>query len=334
MLGSLALHLLLILLAVWLFRRSSGSITGEETKLRSARVVLADASALQTRFLDRDDVTKPSEPNSTFEPAPSRLDAPGGLPDVRSESRILTPAANQTLHPENMTGSVSGEYRPDPYELSQADKEAIRREQELIRSQQPIGEPATLSVFGMGNLTGRSFVFVVDRSHSMGASGLGVLHHARRELYQAVRNLEPHHQFQVVAYNQQSALIQHRKLLDATPANREGVKEFFDRLAAHGSTVHVEGLTTALTFRPDVVVLITDGGHPGIHAADLKTLRLMAGNNDGYKRTAIHCLQFGNGPTDGESDFMKQLATQNHGSYRYVDVNEVENKQGRKSQDK
>ena len=77
----------------------------------------------------------------------------------------------------------------------------IADDQRRIKAQQPVGNPASISVFGSGQLNGRRFVFVIDRSQSMGAGGLGVLDRARTELANAINQLESNHSFQIVAYH-------------------------------------------------------------------------------------------------------------------------------------
>ena len=64
----------------------------------------------------------------------------------------------------------------------------------------PIGEPAPLTVFGARSI-GRSFVFVIDRSKSMGSSGLGALLAAQKELRAGLSTLSPSQRFEIIYYD-------------------------------------------------------------------------------------------------------------------------------------
>ncbi len=233
-----------------------------------------------------------------------------GEPEGRRVNVVLTEIAD-AAQMTSVPGNSKGEHE---YELSEDDLKMIAEDQRQIRAEMPVGEEASISLFGSGNLDGRKFVFVIDRSQSMGGGGLGVLQRAATELKSAVDQLESNHSFQVVGYHAQTVTISNRSLLPATPANKELVPKFVQSLAAYGSTSHEAGLTAALTFRPDVVVLMTDGGLPELHAGHLDSIRRMA------RGAEIHCLQFGAGPLQNSDNFMSQLAAENDGTSRYIDV--------------
>jgi hypothetical protein len=151
----------------------------------------------------------------------------------------------------------------------------------------------------------------------MGSGGLGVIDQAAVELQQAVDQLSDVHQYQVVAYHHQTEMIGQRSLLDATAENKAQVRDFIRELAAFGATEHELGLIAALALKPDVVVLLSDGGLPELTEYQLDTIRRIAG-----KKTQIHCIQFGAGPLQSSNPFLRTLAAQNGGSFRYIDVND------------
>jgi hypothetical protein len=152
----------------------------------------------------------------------------------------------------------------------------------------------------------------------MGSGGLGVLEASKSELQREIDKLHDYHQFQIVAYNEHTSVIGRRRLLAASDQNKRGVAAFIGGLIAAGGTNHKGGLMVALGFEPDVIVLISDGGEP---ALDENSLNLIQRVSRG--QTQIHCLQFGIGSQPPEtSTFMRRLADQNQGSYRYVDVSQ------------
>ena len=106
-------------------------------------------------------------------------------------------------------------------------------------------------------------------------------------------------------------------MLPATDANKKMVPGFVDRLAAFGSTDHLRGLSAALAFEPDVLVLMTDGGYPELNDGQIKMLSRLSRRN-----TTIHCLQFGSGPLQIRTNFMTKLAESNGGDFRYIDTNQ------------
>jgi len=110
-------------------------------------------------------------------------------------------------------------------------------------------------------------------------------------------------------------MITKRKLLVADDQNKQLVKNFFEGLGAFGSTNHFYGLIAGLDLQPDVLVFMTDGGSPALSPHQLDRVRKMAGS-----RTDIHCIQFGSGPLQERDNFMKKLAKQNRGTFRYINV--------------
>jgi len=182
----------------------------------------------------------------------------------------------------------------------------------------PSGPPGQVSLFGSPAAVGHSFVFVIDRSNSMGDGGLGVLAAAEVELLKALAGLRVTHKFQIVAYNERASYFNESGLAPATEANRNAVRPFFDALAATGGTEHERALQAALRLKPDVIFLFTDGGDPHLNTSQLAQLAARAGS-----ATSIHCLQFGRGPLPEKDNFMMRLADRTRGSYGYIDMNQT-----------
>jgi hypothetical protein len=182
----------------------------------------------------------------------------------------------------------------------------------------PSGPPGKVSLFGAPAAVGHSFVFVIDRSHSMGDGGLGVLAAAERELNSALAGLSPEHTFQIVAYNQKISYFSHSGLAPATEANRQEVRRFFTSMGAMGGTEHERALLAALRLAPDVIFLFTDGGDPHLNSAQLDSIVGRTGS-----RTTIHCFQFGLGPLQETDNFLRRLAERTRGSYGYIDMSQI-----------
>ena len=242
-------------------------------------------------------------PELESNPSSAKLDLPGLNFDSTNDASQMTAPAGRGLEPS--------------YELSDEARAIIAAEQAARDALRPAGPSTSLSVFGTGQMEGRSFLFLLDRSTSMGSKGLGVVQAARKELTAAVEKLDSHHKFQIVGYNNKTTFMKASRLLNASRENKLEVPNYISNMTAFGPTDHYTGLISAIKYRPDVIVLLTDGGSPGLNEQQLKLIR-----NECRGQTQIHCVQFGLGPQRHEDEFMGLLAAQNGGTFRYVDVNE------------
>jgi hypothetical protein len=181
----------------------------------------------------------------------------------------------------------------------------------------PTGPKATIRLFGSPPVEGHSFVFVIDRSASMGAGGLGAIGAAAKELTAQLTSLSADQEFQVVAYNQSAVYFTGRELIPATEENKGKLVKFIAELADFGQTEHERGLLAALRLRPEVIVLITDGGDPHLRPGQIQILAEQCG-----ARTKIQCLQFGTGTEDAipADHFLRRLAAETGGSYGFITV--------------
>lgn len=320
---SLLVHVLLLGFLIFFGNRAAKSLSTEPD--RRGSIVLAVAPDDQPdRYLNEQDslADEPTELSDAPPPMVAMDAAPPQL-NVKEIKNPVTelagppPIETPNLDATSMTRSDATTEQNHSFELSPEDLKLIEAEQRLLRSRIPKGEPASVSLFGSGQMEGRSFVFLIDRSKSMGSSGLGVLGAARKELAKAIADLKPYHSFQIVGYHDRIVTLSTRQMLDATDANKKMVPGFIERLAAFGSTDHLRGLSAALAFEPDVLVLMTDGGYPELNDGQIKMLSRLSRRN-----TTIHCIQFGSGPLQIRTNFMTKLAKSNQGNFRYVDTNQ------------
>jgi hypothetical protein len=70
----------------------------------------------------------------------------------------------------------------------------------------------------------------------------------------------------------------------------------------------------ALQMNPDVVFFLTDADEPKLSASELQ--QIVRWN----KGTTINAIEFGSGSSPGRDNFLRRIAEQNGGQYRYVDV--------------
>jgi hypothetical protein len=316
---SCAIHSLLLLLLIGLLRFAPPGQPQEEGPRRVTLVLAetAEEADAETTYLEQ---PPPPAPKALEVPANALPSQPLELPpEPRSSPSELPPLPGPLEVLDNAAAMTSGAREATPSnELSAETLKAIAAEQRELANQPKPGPLATTSIFGSGPVKGRKFVFVLDRSKSMGVGGLDVLSSAQVELFQALAPLAPENQFQIVAYHQQTVTLKERKLLVASEENKSAVTEFIQRLVPFGSTDHEAGLYMALELEPDAIILLTDGDTPELNDGQIQAIaRVTKG------RAAIHCIQFGLTSSEPTSSFMRKLAARTGGTYRYVDVNQL-----------
>lgn len=173
----------------------------------------------------------------------------------------------------------------------------------------PLPAGAATAFFGVPAV-GKSVVFVLDRSASMGLDGR--LDRARRELAASLRRLPPAARFQVIAYNKTAESVRIHGmdgLLPATPDTVEGAITVVNELPAEGGSEHLKALTKALALGPDVVYFLTD--EDDLEARDVQTVTRI-----NHGRVSIHALCLV--PQPGGESPMRELARANRGLFKVV----------------
>jgi hypothetical protein len=275
--------------------------------------------------------------------------------DTRTVSIILKPieTSRDTPLPSKEEGAAAGEPRPagagnhtdngDLLEVeAPSDPTTALPQAELVigpgvaadRLQPGLGElthgasgtpapgrgQARTSVFGLTG-EGYKFVYVFDRSGSMGGSTHSPLEAAKRELLRSLNDLSDIHQFEIVFYNDYPVVMElagSGRLVFANEQNKRLAAEFVSRVRADGATDHEQALTLALRLRPDVIFFLTDADQPTLNARQLAKIRELNGGN-----TSINCIEFGLGPSLSAENFLVRLARENGGGHVYFDVSRL-----------
>lgn len=182
----------------------------------------------------------------------------------------------------------------------------------------PDGKART-GMFGV-EAKGYRFVYLIDRSGSMGGDGNAALKAAKAELLASIGKLESTHSFQIVFYNERPARFDPKgngQTVFANDRNKELAEKFLDSISAQGGTEHEAALRIALKLKPDVIFWLTDADRPKLDDAQIARINHFAAG------TVVHCIEFGSGPKKGEGDFLKKIAAANAGEHVYVDVKEL-----------
>jgi hypothetical protein len=168
---------------------------------------------------------------------------------------------------------------------------------------------AATAFFGVPAV-GRSVVFVIDRSGTMGLADRLV--RARREVAASLRLLPPSATFQVIAYNKAAEPMRvggHDGLLPAVPDIIAAAVARLDGLSPEGGTDHLRALQLALNLRPDVIYFLTDEDD-----LTLGQVREVARLNRG---ACIHALCLVP-PRPGSETPLQRLAQGNRGVFKVV----------------
>jgi hypothetical protein len=161
---------------------------------------------------------------------------------------------------------------------------------------------------------GRSVVYVVDRSSSMGVNG--ALDAVKRELRASLDRLPEDARFQIVFYNRHAEVLsidRQTGLLPATAANKSQAVQRLDSLTAEGGTAHLEALQRALNLGADVIYFLTD-------ADDLPPQTVQAVTRLNQRRVSIHTMELTAANRGREDMPLQVLARQNRGLYRAVSL--------------
>jgi hypothetical protein len=177
----------------------------------------------------------------------------------------------------------------------------------------------TTMLFGISG-SGSRFVYVFDRSDSMNGFGGKPLRAAKAELARSLRTMTDQQRFQIIFYNDKPTPFRVSgmplQMVAGEDAYLTRAESYIRSIAAFGGTEHDAALRLALRMAPDVIFFLTDARIPRLSAAELREIKNRADRNG----TTIHAIEFGADPVAPVDSFLRDLAAQNRGQYRYVDV--------------
>ncbi len=279
--------------------------------------ILGDGDTRQVGLVARD-----SSDALESEPAPTTDANPAAAAEPAAEAPVDTTAVDNLLNlPSSTIGIGSAGPSVPLNDIPQELRPSTLR---------PTGPPQTNSgakatFFGV-SATGKSVVYVLDKSPSMSNhNAIGV---AKAELKASLEGLSSDQSFQIVFFDTSPQPMQRpggkSQLFPATTINRTLAGQFIRNVEPSGGTRRMPALQMAMSLQPDIIFLLTDVGDPHPGPGDLDRLRK---SNRG--RTTIHCVEFGSGPALSaglDNNFLKEIARQNGGTYRYRDITQFDRK--------
>ena len=152
------------------------------------------------------------------------------------------------------------------------------------------GGYAQTGVFGL-RAQGYKFVYVFDRSGSMGGHGGAPPAAAQGQLIKSLHDLGQTHQFQIIFYNERPQVFTPvagaGRLVFGTEDNKYQAERFVQSIIADGATEHEDALAMALRMAPDVIFFLTDADEPRLNARQLAHIARI------NKGTQINAIEFG-----------------------------------------
>ena len=180
------------------------------------------------------------------------------------------------------------------------------------------GKFARTHVYGVPG-EGNKFIYVFDRSSSMGTGAGSPLDSAKRELLASLDDLVEENRFQIIFYNQKPTIMDLGRafagLVFADARSKELARRFVQGITASGSTEHFDALMQGLRLAPDVIFFLTDADEPVMADGKISQIRLRNGG-----RTTINTIEFGEGPQPRRENFLARIARENGGQYVYIDI--------------
>ena len=324
------LHIVLFIAIALLWAQSSPQgIVANETPREVGIIISQNPNANKTEYFQATELpnaTLDSQNNQDASSLGGSAAAANALPDLELpdidlpglaalNAPIAMGAIENALSPSQLAGGVMG--------TQPSDDEITAAQARLPQVSGPSGPSLQVSLFGSAPAAGHEFVFVIDRSKSMGGQGLNAMAAAQQQLMSTLQGFnEQHHHFNIIAYHHRPTYFKKGNILaQSTPAVLQSISPFFNGLAAFGGTDHEMGLLAALRFKPDVIFLLTDGGDPGLNRAQIGDLTRHCGS-----RTTIHAIQLGFRPLQDETNFMIKIASATDGNFHYVDMREYKDK--------
>jgi hypothetical protein len=315
-LGSLGVHAGLFALLMASFRAvPEGPVGVEEGPDRVVGLVSREyrPSAVEQADAASTETTSPSAPSPTPAPLAGAERAKSHTP-VDDAPLVPLDLPRETIRPRSGLG-----VGPAPAVVVSSGAPAVVQG---AASDVPAGGSGSENGLGRASFfgaaaRGQTIAYVVDASGSM--ADFGAMAVAKAELAASLERLVPEQRFQIVFYNNTPRAFSPDSgrggLPRATAVEKEKARQFLRAQQPEQGTVHIDALRMALASAPDAIFLLTDAG-TAMSFRDLETVRRL--NTGGCQ---IHTIEFGRGADlSGEENFLKKLARQHGGQYRYRDV--------------
>ena len=269
-------------------------------------------------FLDLSDAPAANDDNDLLEVDLAGLEGDFDLDDLGSDAEE-----------ESLQDELEQEDATDPLSLAELGASAENASASASNGRQGDGKSATF--FGT-RAKGNRFVFLVDRSGSMEygkrdrRSRLAFNRYdvAVAELLDAVSSLQPHQEFLVAMFAQDTRVMfdpKRRKkptLVPATESNKRRLRDWVERQTLGWGTDPREGLKLAFALKPDAIFLLSDGAFVNEQGDDKPKTRDIARKNSGR----LGAIPVNTVALEGESsrESLQEIAEITRGAFRFQSI--------------
>lgn len=167
------------------------------------------------------------------------------------------------------------------------------------------------SLWGVGKgQHARSIVYVMDRSGSMGDT----FELLQRELLRAIGSLEDEQLFNVIWFNEGPGAELSKRLLAATLKNKRRAFGEIKRIFPSGQTEPIDALRKGLSYRPDVLFLLSDGDF----GEDNERIMKIISKKNKDRATVINTILFVYDTMGDGERVLRAIAEANGGTFKHV----------------
>jgi len=265
------------------------------------------------RFPGKANIDRPDEPNGSMEPTtiddlaalmeppadlkPMETESPGSQLD-KTDDAGLGRSNIIGIGPGSGSGSGTGTGTGGPGRRS-------------LAGGGPVG-----SLWGVGDgQRADSIVYVLDRSGSM-SDTFSLL---QRELMRALGSLDQDQLFNVIWFSEGKATELAPRMLKATMENKREAFEAIKKIVPSGQTEPIDAIRRALTYRPDVMFMLSDGD---FGEENDKVIRMIRERNRDQK-TIVNTILFVYDTTGDGQRVLKTIAQTNGGTFKHVTDEDV-----------
>jgi len=154
----------------------------------------------------------------------------------------------------------------------------------------------------------KSVIYIIDSSQAMKAPAIIL----KEQLQKAADNLDAEKSFDIMTFADGAVQLLDKKLLPATPANKQKAHEFLGKLKPHGTSDPMAALRAAFAAKPEVIYFLAAGGFPK-NKEVLEEIRKLNKDN----KVRINTIAFINRGNDYEQ-LLQEIAEENGGLFKFI----------------
>ncbi len=306
---SVALHLICLLIFMGIrveseYRRTSGSVEIDLTKITDPKLLVKRQ--------------KPEPPKPQMMERKTEIDRPNRVIELTTSAKFTptrtdrgTPALKSSMLPTDLkmpaTGSIGNVTFGQGIGKVDAQKTLKARKSQLVDF--------------VDRMKGsREIIYCLDISASMGAPGSNKLNIARKYLVESLMELTENDNFNIIVFSKEATVYNANGTIKANKENISNAVSFLNQfnqmnIRANTKTDLLSPIMLALSMKPNIVVIVTDGLPTAGVIQPEKILQNIRNANMGTKIFAIGMEMDEDQP---EAWLLKSIAEQNDGEFQLL----------------